>query len=277
MEYIVKITAQAIGIVMAILMFRYLFVHLKDELARATTPTPKAKYKRAAKLKRMHAKRLRKLEKRLESEKSSLSEVVEKIQSLRNAIGRFEKLQDIRSVLDFIRMRSLWYDVQEDLKLLRNSPFRLWVKEWLSMKFEPWAFGAQNFMDANFSGPTQVETREGGRGWDADESFQLARRYQVEEYEQRLNEFLAVERNLQQTVDELSKELELPSKDELGESTAAVQVRVEVQETKREKLERMRRETDVLEQEILAEEQVKAPGPHRRAAGIPREDGSKSN
>lgn len=273
MELFVKIIVQAMGMVVAILMLRHLFVQLKAEQARSDT-TPKTKYKRAAKLKRQQAKRLRKLEKRLEAGKKSLSEEAAKIQTLRNVIVRFEELQDIQSVLDFVCKRSVWYYVQEDLKLLRNSPFRLWIKEWFSMKFKPWAFGVDNFMNLDFSGPTQVETREGGRGWDADESFQLARRYQTEEYEQRLNEFLAVESKLQQTVDELSQELELQSKDELGDPTPSVQVRVEVQETKREKLERMRRETDVLEQEILEEEQANNPSPHRRAAGIPRDEKS---
>lgn len=76
---------------------------------------------------------------------------------------------------------------------------------------------------------------------------------------------------LQDKIDALSKELGVESQNYLEPEAPRIRSEAPV-ESKRDKLARLREEADKLEDEILAEEQEAASGPHRRAAGVSGRD-----
>lgn len=138
------------------------------------------------------------------------------------------------------------------------SPLHGWLRDWV-------------IIDGTWDHGTWSRLKTGWPGWDAQFTLETALKLQHEGWRSELDECVDQLRQLQSEIDALSAELGVESRNYLEPDVPRVRVEPPV-ETKRDKLAKLREEADKLEEEILADEQERSPGPHRRAAGIPKRD-----
>lgn len=243
--------------------------------------SPQAIFKR-------EAKRKNELSDKLAKTRTSLVETIRELRELRQAYEKVSSFTEAEHVAMFVCKRYL-PGIWEPLLLVSTSTLWIWQDEWLEMDTRPLYNGPNRaFIEA-------VRIREGRPGWAADDAFQIAKKHQLEEYEQRSKELYIVVEKFQLRADRLSRQLEIGSENLLSEAVlgcssdegtkvSSAQCRVELEDSPREELERIRLELEELEAkrvplmkrraEIEEEELAKqgGDGPHRRAAGIPRDE-----
>jgi hypothetical protein len=227
---------------------------------------------RAAWRKRALPKKLEKAYKLLAKEVQALKQIqtaAEVVESWSTPYGASRWASDALSISEADRR----------LALKRSSPLALWMKQ--RIQTEKRRFTGVLFLDE-------------GQSWDSKLSFKLAKKRQLKEYAFRLTEHLAKARILQERVNQLSGKLCIEAEDLLAEAgfdspepklAEAVKARVEVEETLREELSRLRAElakNDLdfrdprfarigeLEDALLAEQPDDLP--LRKAAGIPTDN-----